>query len=182
MHGAPLTDLDGHPLDTGVDDPDEKQETDEEYAAFRYVRQQRQFRSQKPTTLPDDHLSDEAKVRVAQGLSVEGMGLGEPDEEIETTPLNETVRRGAEERRAQAEQEATGASSTYTFSDVITGRLIGAVRRDGTVVHIVFGEVPEGLLAYLERRLHKGGVALMERYMSSVSVLQAGYKFQRVDE
>lgn len=170
-----MTDLD-HEDDT----------TDPEYAAFRYARQRQQFKPKKPATPPDIHLSDEAKLRVAQGLSIEGMGLDDPDEGIDTSVLdqmqNEEVWQRARERRAQAQQEATGASSTYEVSDAVTGRLIGAVRCDGTAVHIVSGEVPEGLLAYLERRLHKGNIALLESYMSSVSALQAGYKFQRVDE
>ena len=59
---------------------------------------------------------------------------------------------------------------------------MGTVRRDGAVIHVLSGEISDGLLAFLERMLHKGGVALMETYMSSVSALQAGYRVQRVDE
>ena len=61
MHGAPLTDLDGHPLDTGVDDHDEEQSTDAEYAAFQYARNRQQFKPQKPATPPDDGLSEEGR-------------------------------------------------------------------------------------------------------------------------
>ena len=126
MHGAPLTDLDGHPLDTSVDKSDEVQQTDAEYAAFQHAHQQQQFRPQQPATRPDDGLSDEGMVRASQGLSVQGKGLEDPDEGIDTTLVNETVRQGTGERRAQAEQEATEASTTYEVSDAVTDRLIGA--------------------------------------------------------
>ncbi len=39
----------------------EEQGTDAEHAAFRYSRHRQQFRSQKPSTPPDDGLSNEAK-------------------------------------------------------------------------------------------------------------------------
>ena len=112
-HQAPLPDI-------VHDDKDDT--TDAEYAAFRYARQRQQFRTSQHTTAPDAHLSDEAKARVAQGLSVEGMNFtADPDEGIDTTRLdemiNEQVRQRGRERRAQAQQAAEGTSTTYAVSE-----------------------------------------------------------------